>query len=86
MANPKEKETAVKQSFFKKVSEGCKKFFKRIGKAFKDMYLELKKVSWPDKKTLLNYTLVVLAFMVVMGLVILGIDSLAGLLAQTITA
>ncbi len=50
------------------------------------MYLELKKVSWPDKKTLLNYTLVVLAFMVVMGLIILGIDSLAGLLAQYITA
>ncbi len=84
MANPKEKD--VKQSFIQKVVNGAKKFFKRIGKAFKDMYLELKKVSWPDKKTLLNYTLVVLAFMVVMGLIILGIDSLAGLLAQYITA
>ena len=46
----------------------------RVANAFKNMVAELKKVSWPSKKDLLNYTLVVLGFMVVMGVVIGLID------------
>jgi preprotein translocase subunit SecE len=34
------------------------------------MWRELKKVTWPTRKDLLNYTLIVLAFMVFMGVVI----------------
>ena len=84
MANPNEK--GGKQNFFQKICGGVKKFGQKIVKAFRDMYLELKRVSWPAKKSLMNYTLVVLAFMLVMGLIILGIDSLSGLLVQYITA
>ncbi|MBQ8081937.1 MAG: preprotein translocase subunit SecE [Clostridia bacterium] len=44
------------------------------------MYHELKKVTWPSKKDVINYTLIVLAFMVFMGVVIglldLGASSL----------
>ena len=49
----------------------------RILKSFKDMYAELKKVTWPTRKELMNYSLIVVAFLVVMGVVILGIDLLS---------
>jgi preprotein translocase subunit SecE len=49
-------------------------FFKHlpanIARPFRDMWHELKKVTWPSKKDLINYTLVVLAFMVFMSVVI----------------
>jgi len=84
MANPNEK--GGKQGFFQKLWSGVKKLGPKTVKAFRDMIGELKRVSWPAKKSLMNYTLVVLAFMLVMGLIILGIDSLSGLLVQYITA
>lgn len=34
---------------------------KKIGSFFKSVKAEVKKVSWPNKKELINYTLVVLA-------------------------
>ena len=42
----------------------------RIAKPFKNMYYELKKVSWPSKERLISYSIIVLAFMLVMGVVI----------------
>ena len=49
-------------------------FFKNlpanIARPFRDMWHELKKVTWPSKKDLINYTLIVLAFIVFMGVVI----------------
>ena len=49
-------------------------FFARIGRFFKNMFSELKKVTWPSKKAVVNYSLVVFAFMVVMGVIIGAID------------
>ena len=49
-------------------------FFKNlpqnIATPFKNMWHELKKVTWPTKKDLINYTCIVLLFMVFMGVVI----------------
>ena len=49
-------------------------FFKNlpanIVRPFRDMWHELKKVTWPSKKDLINYSLIVLAFIVFMGVVI----------------
>lgn len=59
-------------------------FFKKIGVSFREMAAELKKVVWPTKKELINYSLVVLAFMVAMGIVIGLIDAGAGALMQLI--
>ena len=59
-------------------------FFKGIGKSFKNMYHELKKVTWPTKKELLNYSVVVFVFMVVMGVVIGVIDIASGALVDLI--
>ena len=59
-------------------------FFKRIGRFFKNMWHEMKKVSWPSKKEVLNYSLVVLAFMVIMGIIIGLIDYGSGALINLI--
>ena len=60
-------------------------FFKGIGRGFKNMYHELKKVSWPTKKDLLNYSVVVFVFMIVMGIIIGVFDLGAGALIRLIT-
>ena len=49
------------------------------------MYAELKKVTWPQRSELINYSVVVLAFMVAMGIVIFAIDAGAGALVKLIT-
>ena len=62
-------------------------FFQGIGKAFKNMYHELKKVTWPTRKELINYSVVVFVFMVIMGVmgVIIGVIDLgAGALVDLI--
>ncbi len=43
---------------------------KRIAKPFKNMYYELKKVTWPSKHKLITYSIIVLLFMLFMGVVI----------------
>ena len=43
---------------------------KRIARPFKNMYYELKKVTWPSKQKLINYSVIVLVFMLFMGVVI----------------
>ena len=60
-------------------------FFKGIGRSFKNMFHELKKVSWPTRKELLNYSVVVFVFMIVMGVIIGLFDLGAGALIKLIT-
>lgn len=52
----------------------CKNFFKNlpanIARPFRNMWHELRKVTWPTRQDLINYTLIVLAFLVFMGVVI----------------
>ena len=60
-------------------------FFKGIGRSFKKMFHELKKVTWPTKKELLNYSIVVFVFMIVMGVIIGLFDLGAGALIKLIT-
>ncbi len=74
MANAVEK--ASKPNFFQRIGN----FGKRIGRFFKNMWHELKKVTWPTGKSLVNYSLVVFAFMVIMGVIIGLIDFGSGAL------
>ena len=76
---------AAKGNFFNKAVYFCKNLGIRIARSFKDMYAELKKVTWPQRSELINYSLVVLGFMVAMGIVIFVIDAGAGALVQLIT-
>ena len=59
-----------KLNFFQKVLRFFTTLPARVARPFKNMWRELKKVTWPTRKNLLNYTLIVLAFMVFMGVVI----------------
>lgn len=76
---------AKKDNFFKKFINFFKNLGLRIWRSLKEMVAELKKVTWPQKGDLINYTLVVLAFMLVMGVVIFAIDASSSALVQLIT-
>jgi len=58
---------AAKDNIFSKVVKFFKNLGIRIARSFKDMYAELKKVTWPQRSELINYSLVVLGFMVAMA-------------------
>lgn len=55
------------------VNEGVSKQGK-ISNFFKGVRSELKKVSWPTRKELINYTLVVVVVVTIMTLVVWGLD------------
>ncbi len=65
-----------------------KNFFQRTGKKiskwFREMRSELKKVSWPSGKQILNNTIVALTVMIMVGIIVwlldLGADRLTELL------
>ena len=66
-------EKAVKKAGEGKLSKilnWFKNLPKRIAKPFKNMYYELKKVTWPSKHKLITYSIIVLLFMLFMGIVI----------------
>ena len=52
-------------------------FFKRVGKWFREMKSELKKVIWPTPKTLAKNSLVSVVFMLVSALVLWCADLIA---------
>ena len=52
--------------------------FARIGKWFKDMKGELKKVQWPTGKQTLNNTVIVIVCCIIVGIFIWLFDALAG--------
>ncbi len=54
-------------------------FFKRVGKWFREMRSELKKVIWPTGQVLAKNTGVSLAVMLASALVLWGFDELAQL-------
>ena len=72
--------TEKKKGFF----AGIKRFFKNIAKFFRDTRSEMKKVLWPNKKQVINNTLVVIAVVIICGLVIFGLDNLFGLILRLI--
>ena len=53
-------------------------FFARIGKWFKEMKSELKKVQWPTKKQTINNTVIVIVCCIIVGICIWVFDALAG--------
>ncbi len=72
------------------MSENAKKpnVFSRIGRSFRDMKGEVKKVAWPSKKQILNNTGIVITFVLISGIVVGGLDmlltALVDLLLKTI--
>ena len=48
--------------------------FKRIGHFFKEVVSELKKVTWPTRKTVISYTIAVIIFVSVMMVIVYFLD------------
>lgn len=59
-------------------------FFKRVGKWFRDMKSELKKVIWPTRKVLSKNVLVSLGMMLASAVVVWGFDELAQALVRAL--
>ncbi|MEE1199250.1 MAG: preprotein translocase subunit SecE [Christensenellales bacterium] len=66
----------VKPNFFVRFGKGVVSFVKKVGRFFMNMKHELKKVTWPTRKDMVNYSLVVFGFMLVM-MVIIGVFDVA---------
>jgi preprotein translocase subunit SecE len=93
MANEKKKDLKpgkdgkpARPSKGKQFLQGVAAIPKRIGKAVMNTVAELKKVTWPTKKDLINYTTIVLVFMVLMAIVVglldLGASALVSLIVK----
>ena len=59
-------------------------FFARIGRWFRELKVELKKVVWPTGKQTANNTLIVIACVVFVGVFIWIFDAVAGGLIQAL--
>ena len=79
-----EKKAPVKKSgkpnFFVRFGRGFVRFFQKIGNAFANTWRELRKVTWPTREKLTNYTVIVVLvmvfMMVIIGLLDMGASSL----------
>ena len=70
-----ENKEVKKPGFFSRAVDFCKALPKRIAGAFKNMAAELKKVAWPSKKDLINYSIVVIGFVVVLAVIVGVLDT-----------
>ena len=94
MAEEKKVTATQEKAAAKKAAEGkaqkilswFTKLPSRIATPFKNMWYELKKVTWPPKRKLLVYSGVVLAFMVFMSIVIGGLDMGASALVKLLVS
>lgn len=58
--------------------------FVQIITFFKEAWRELKKVSWPSKKEVINSTIIVLVCLILVTLIVLGVDYGAERLADLV--
>lgn len=73
-----------KVSFMTKLCHFFKKLPAAIARPFKNMWHEMKKVTWPTKKEWVNSVIIVIVFMVFMGIVIGLLDGGSTALVQWI--
>ncbi len=75
----KENKPAKEGNAFSRAGKAIKKFFK-------DLKGEIKKIVWPDGKTVVKSTLVVLVAVAICGIAIFGVDQLLALALQGLKA
>ena len=74
---PENKSGKKKPNWFQRAWTGLKRWFR-------EMKSELKKVVWPNRKTMIKNTLVVLACVLAVGVFIWVFDAIAGLFVNGI--
>ena len=84
MAEKKTKAAPTKAVTAVKKDDTKPGFFKRIGKWFREMKSELKKVIWPSSRQLTKNSLISVGVMVVAAVVIWGFDELAQMLVRAL--
>ncbi len=84
MATKNEVEKKGFMGFMAKVGKFFKSLPGRIARSFREMFAELKKVTWPSRSELINYSVVVLVFMVAMAVIIGLLDAASGQLISWI--
>ena len=84
MATKNEVEKKGFMGFMAKVGKFFKSLPGRIARSFREMFAELKKVTWPSRSELFNYSVVVLVFMVAMAVIIGLLDAASGQLISWI--
>ena len=77
-----ENKKTEKPGFFTRAKNWIVALPARIKNAFKNMVAELKKVSWPSKKDLVNYSLVVIGFVVVLAVIVGLLDTASSSLVK----
>ena len=77
-----ENKKTEKQGFFARAKDFIVALPARVKNAFKNMVAELKKVSWPSKKDLVNYSLVVIGFVVVLAVIVGLLDTVSSSLVK----
>ena len=78
----KEVKKTEKPGFFTRAKNWIVALPGRISGAFKNMVAELKKVAWPSKKDLINYSVLVIAFVVVLAVIVGLLDTGSSLLVK----
>lgn len=86
MSENKEVKKNEKPGFFTRAKNWIVALPARITGAFKSMAAELKKVAWPSKKDLINYSIVVIGFVVVLAVVVGVLDTASSFLVQKLIA
>ncbi len=61
-----------------------KQVVQNIGTYLSEVSVEFRKISWPDRQELVDSTLVVLSFIVIMAIVVLCCDKVIELVLQLI--
>ena len=84
MAEKKTKAAPTKAVTAVKKDDTKPGFFKRIGKWFREMKSELKKVIWPTRQQLTKNSLISVGVMVIAAIVIWGFDELAQMLVRAL--
>ena len=72
----------AEQGFFTRAKNWCVALPGRISGAFKNMVAELKKVAWPSKKDLVNYSIVVIGFVVGLALIVGLLDTASSVVVK----
>ena len=75
MSENKEVKKADKPGFFARAKNFIVALPGRVAAAFKNMAAELKKVAWPSKKDLINYSIVVIGFVVILAIIVGVLDT-----------
>ena len=81
-----ENKEVKKVGFFTRAKNFVVALPKRIANAFKNMVAELKKVAWPSKKDLINYSIVVIGFVVVLAVIVGVLDTASSFLVKQLIA